>query len=130
MKLIRTPKTPTEKFEYFLQKIGGLKSGYYSDKPPIISNICECGEGWLPLIQECIEKLIKIGWNKEILQIKEKFGGLRFYTNGINDEMRKIIVEAMEKSYKTCEICGEEGTVRNNRWVRTLCDKHYKKDDE
>jgi len=125
MKIVK--ETPELKFKIFLQNIGGLKSGYYpEDRPPIIGNICECGDGWLPLIQECIQKLIDAGWNKEIIQIKEKFGTLRFYTNKLNDECWKIISEAEEKSAVTCELCGQPGILRKDfPWIRTLCENDY-----
>lgn len=42
----------------------------------------ECGSGWNKLICNLIKDLIDIGWNKEIAQIKEKFGTLRFYPGG------------------------------------------------
>lgn len=116
-------KTKENEFELFLQSIGGLKNGYFTDRPPIITNICECGDGWLPIIRECIEKLIVIGWNKEICQIKEKFGTLRFYTNGLPEEGWKIIEEATNKSSITCEYCGKSGQLRNKSWMQTLCDK-------
>ena len=94
----------SEKFEEYLKSIGGLINGHFPDRPNIVSRYyCECGDGWLPLIQELIEKLIAAGWNKEICQIKEKFAGLRFYTNGQTDECWDLIREYEEKSYNVCE---------------------------
>jgi len=55
-------------------------------------------------------------------QVKEKFGSLRFYTNGFTDEMDKLVDEAECKSEETCEYCGKPGKRRNDGWVRTLCD--------
>ena len=43
---------------------------------------------------------------------------------------RRITVEqlqAEEKSYEICEICGDKGEVRGDYWVRTLCDRCWKK---
>lgn len=55
-------------------------------------------------------------------QVKEKFGGLRFYMTSANDEIRELVSEAEALSYKTCEECGEPGEERDTRWIRTLCD--------
>jgi len=119
----------TLEFENYLKSIGGLISGYRTDLSPITSNICECSEGWLELIKNLIQELIDIGWNKEIVQIKEKFGGLRFYTGELSQEGQKIITKYENLSYKTCEECGKKGTRRDGSWIRTLCDKHAKEND-
>lgn len=87
----------------------------------------EIGPGWYGLVKTLISEAIEKGWNKEICQVKEKFGGLRFYTNGITDEVRQIINKYEEKSYEICEECGEKGQVRSGGWIQTLCDKHYNK---
>ena len=74
-------------FERYLQSIGGLKSSWNTDLNPIISrNICSCGDGWLPMIQELIQELIDAGWHKEVSQIKEKFGLFRNYTKQQNED--------------------------------------------
>lgn len=117
----------SEEFEEYLKSIGGLENGYFMDRPPITVNICECGAGWLDLIKNCIEDLMAIGWNKEICQIKEKFGGLRFYTNGLPEGGFDIIRKYAQLSYQTCEACGNLGEVRDGHWVRTLCDSCHKK---
>ncbi len=60
----------------------------------------------------------------EVLQVKEKFGELRFYTNYTTDEIRNRIGTARAESLRVCEICGQPGTRREHRWIRTLCDEH------
>src|SRR3990167_5443692 len=83
--------------------------------------VASVGDGWLKLVQKCIEELIASGWNKEILQIKEKFGGLRFYANGADDA---IISRYEQLSYTICEECGSTDNVTTEsspRWIRTLC---------
>ena len=56
-------------------------------------------------------------------QVKEKFGGLRFYMTTGTDEMLDLIEEAEEASYKTCEECGSQDATQNsNGWIRTLCE--------
>ena len=59
------------------------------------------------------------------MQIKEKFGSLRFYTGGLIKGGNEIISKYEYKSLETCEVCGDVGDlcIRGN-WYRTLCDKH------
>ena len=116
-----------EKFEEYLIEIGGMENGHFTDRPPILSrHFCSVGDGWLQLLHDCITELIAAGWDKQICQIKEKFGGLRFYINSGTDEIWQIISKYEALSYKTCEVCGETGELRNDiGWYRTLCDKHH-----
>ena len=115
----------SQEFENYLESIGGLKSGYFNDRPPIVKNLCECDDGWLDLIKNLIDELIAIGWDKEICQIKEKFGGLRFYTNGLPEVGWEIISKYEKLSMEICEICGEPGVLRVGGWYKTLCNKHH-----
>jgi len=85
----------------------------------------ECGDGWFKIIDELSAKLEPYGF-VEAAQVKEKFGGLRFYTDGVDsdsfDEIQKLIDEAEMQSYKTCERCGEPGEPKGGGWISTLCD--------
>jgi hypothetical protein len=116
-----------EQMNEFLQSIGGLENGYYSDRPRITDcGFFAVGDGWYPLIKELIEDLIALGWDKQTCQVKEKFGGLRFYINGGSDEIFNRISKAENDSYEICEICGEKGELKTDiGWYTTLCDKHY-----
>lgn len=68
-----------------------------------------------------------------VMQIKEKFGTLRFYLSEETDEMSKLIEEAEAKSAETCEVCGAPGTPgtlgKNGYWITTLCETHKKGKD-
>ena len=114
----------SEEFEKYLESIGGLKNGYFLDRPNIVHNLCQCNDGWLELIKNCIDECIEAGWDKEICQIKEKFGGLRFYINSATDEVFDIIKKYEELSYKTCEFCGttENVGLHGDRWIKTVCE--------
>lgn len=93
----------------------------------------ECDDGWFNLIWEFSEQLEKIANlispdlpRPQMVQVKEKFGGLRLYYWHVPEEYTAIkeLGYALERaSYKTCEVCGEPGSVRKNAWIRTLCDK-------
>jgi len=122
----------TTEFEKYLKSIGGLENGFYTDRPVIVSrHFCNVRDGWLQLIHDCIAELLEANWNKHILQIKEKFGGLRFYIGSGSEEIFNIIIKYEELSWTTCEVCGEQGILRNdcgwqgNKWYKTLCDTHY-----
>lgn len=100
------------------------------DEPPV-------GQGWNGLIDELCVKIInysKYCGCKGIVvkQIKEKFGGLRFYWElqepdicegaweGISD-----LVRATEgKSYSTCEVCGKPGKPTKSGWIKVFCEEH------
>jgi len=98
--------------------------------PPTQNLMCfgfECGSGWFNLIYELSEKLSKQDPSCMVVQVKEKFGGLRFYTNGISEIGYNLIYEYEDKSYSTCELCGNTKTAkkRAGSWIRTLCNKCY-----
>jgi len=87
----------------------------------------ECNDGWFDIIFDLCNKITPLAAEiKEfqVIQIKEKFGGLRFYVSHGNEEIHTIIQDAEELSFKICEICGEPGTLRGG-WLKTLCDKHH-----
>jgi len=62
------------------------------------------------------------------IQVKEKFGGLRFYVNRASDKQYSLIRFAELMSYKTCEVCGStQGTqLYETGWHKTLCPQHAK----
>lgn len=117
-----------DEFETFLRSIGGLMSGYYEDRPLIVSaGSFGVGEGWFGLLKKLIEEAIEAGWDKKLCQSKEKFAGLRFYINAAPPQVHDIISKYENLSFEICEECGELGKVRIGGWMRTLCDLHAKK---
>jgi hypothetical protein len=113
----------------FLQSIGGLKNGIYTDREPITdAYYFEVEQGWNQLIKDLISDLIKMGWNREVIQVKEKFGTLRFYINEATDDIHRRIAKAEMESSTICEATGKPGKLRNDLgWWRTLCDEEYDK---
>lgn len=65
----------------------------------------------------------KVEWVR-VAQIKEKFGGLRFYYDGGDEHIGGMIDMAESWASHTCETCGDRGKRRDGGWIRTLCDKH------
>lgn len=95
----------------------------FRDKTPYQAYGDETQGGWKALIDPLIEMCARKG--NEIAQIKEKFGGLRFYVGGyVDDELNAAILQAEAASFKMCEVCGAEGSVRGGGWLKTLCDEH------
>lgn len=95
------------------------------------------GVGWWPVIERlCANIQSHIDWwntnRKErpvveqvvVEQIKEKFGGLRFYYQGGDDYIRGLVTMAEAWADSSCEECGKPGTRRSGGWIRTLCDEH------
>lgn len=68
-------------------------------------------------VPEPVEQVVAI-------QVKEKFGGLRFYYNGGDDYIKGVVDMAEEMSYVTCEECGAPGKPTKGGWIRTLCKEH------
>lgn len=86
------------------------------------------GPGWAPLIHRIFDTLQNIKGTVKIVQVKEKFAGLRVYTDYMNDELEAVIRQAERESFTICEECGEPGKVRGRGWHYTSCDFHAKDD--
>jgi len=105
----------------------------------------ECGDGWYTLIEELAKDIqnhvdhqnetytykVERGEAKEedrpdyqvrAVQVKQKFGGLRFYINGGNEYIDGMITFAESMSYKTCEHCGNPGRTCGGGWIYTFCE--------
>jgi hypothetical protein len=86
-------------------------------------------DGWFHLIWSLCEDLEPLvagyeretGQSFEVLQVKEKFGGLRFYVNEGSDPIWQRIERAEMDSLRTCEVCGKLAQ-QNDVWTKTLCD--------
>jgi len=95
-------------------------------KGTMISNIA-CRDGWFDIIWNLCEEIEAM--RPTVLQIKEKFGGLRFYASFPKDYSEQgweVIREAEKQSSETCEECGQPGEFRvRNGWRLTACDKCY-----
>ena len=64
-----------------------------------------------------------------VVQVKEKFGSLRFYINGGTEEHYNYIRFAEDLSARTCETCGAPGKMRGQGWYYTACDEHTEEGD-
>lgn len=59
--------------------------------------------GWLPLVERLVRRLISLGWNRQLAQVKSKLGRMRFHIGEGTQEMFDLIDKAKERSE-------EEGT--------------------
>lgn len=66
----------------------------------------------------------------EAVQVKEKFGTLRFYIDYGDDSVYAFIAMAESMSARTCETCGKPGKLRGTGWVYTSCNDHAKDGDK
>lgn len=91
------------------------------------------GDGWFQLIdtlcralQGTVDRTRPPHPQVVATQVKEKFGGLRFYVNGVDDYQRGMIDMAEEMSYHLCEECGASGQsfVTQSEWHTTRCERH------
>jgi hypothetical protein len=94
-------------------------------------------KGWWPILQAlCANIQHHIDWwnkNREtrpvveqvvVEQIKEKFGGLRFYYTGGDEKIQGMVRMAEAWADRSCEECGAPGRTREGGWIKTLCDHH------
>lgn len=99
------------------------------------------GAGWWPIIEALSGQIQSyIDWKNRsaeagykdfqpvnqvvVEQVKEKFGGLRFYYTGGDEQIHGMVRMAESWAAHTCEECGHPGKSRGGGWIKTLCDKH------
>lgn len=80
-------------------------------------------EGWAKIaeqLQARLEPFMAAGG--KVVQVKEKFGGLRVYTEGDNPPDLDDLCEAAET---TCVECGAPGAMTTKRgWISPRCEAH------
>jgi hypothetical protein len=99
------------------------------DNPPLL--YFSIGAGWLQIVSELNKKLLFIDTTYTIFQIKEKFGGLRFYASfgnisPIAENISRDLIDVAERSSMfTCEICGRFGNRSElKHWMSARCTNH------
>lgn len=96
------------------------------------SRSISCGPGWYPMIAELHLKLSRVDVDYDVLQVKEKYGTLRYYAHThtddsiILDDFDALIEEAENRSAQICELCGNPGQLSasenlGERRYKTLC---------
>jgi hypothetical protein len=92
------------------------------------------GEKGVAVIQEDIDDA-KVKVDEEaakvptVVEVKEKFGTLRFYIQAGTDAHYNYISFAESMSAVTCETCGSPGKRLGHGWIYTACETHAHDDD-
>jgi hypothetical protein len=98
----------------------------------------ELGVGWFKIMGECFKAISEEKKRHpaaifNLLQIKEKFGGLRVYYEAKPQEFRNAIMpfidHAKDRCAETCEMCSAPGKLINAGWMRVACQEHTKLKD-
>lgn len=81
--------------------------------------------GWEALYRQLLADLVAAGISVEVTEAKEKFGTLRVYLAGRNDDAAPFIAAAEQRSARICQQCGlpSELMVRSHFYA-TLCPLH------
>ena len=83
------------------------------------------GKGWARIINNLYDAKPK---GVSVIQVKEKYGTLRFYVGSAPEWFFDLIDYYEEQSGEICENCGAKGTTVSLRgWLKTVCDECYKK---
>lgn len=98
-----------------------------------------CGDGWISILEDLFEKISFVVKRDNLIdfrvvQVKEKFGDLRVYTNNSNQEIKDLIRDAEKLCSISCSECGElsshttkggspDRDQAKRRWVSNLCEK-------
>lgn len=88
-------------------------------------------EGWYELVEPLISFVEENGGT--VLDVKEKFGGLRFYYSepenydeDVWNDFERMVNQAEQDSLVTCEYTGKSGKIRKiNGWLKCVCDEVY-----
>ena len=92
------------------------------------------GEGWFFLVWDLCASLEAIARQQvsdgyppmRIVQVKEKFGGLRYYLQGATEEARAMTRAASVQAETICEACGRSANYCRSRngWWKAFCLVH------
>ena len=88
-----------------------------------------CGAGWYPILARLLADLAVIRREDvltrlRVVQVKEKFGGLRVHVDGGNERIQARIADAETEAATTCEHCGgpSPGLRSHGGWYGNICD--------
>lgn len=117
----------------FSQPYGGIAVG--KGWWPIIETLCDQIDSytkWRNNTREALQKdnpynhkIPKKVPQVVVQQIKEKFGGLRFYYEGGDEHIGGMVRMAESWAHRSCEDCGAPATKQTTGWIRNVCDKHF-----
>ena len=94
----------------------------------------ECNDGWYHILSNLMDSIYRYCESNnvkvpDVLQVKEKYGQLEFYTQGGDELIDGMIWFAGDLSRHTCEFCGTTKNVNQTEgWIYTVCDECYIKE--
>ena len=96
-----------------------------------------CGDGWFGLIYKLSQDIEEVAREGGLSpdspewplcrQVKEKLGSLRFVVFaveerlGIYERISELRLAALNRSFQTCEYCGQPGELVTDSCITTLC---------
>lgn len=96
---------------------------------PGFASYIEIDEGWYQIVIDCDKELTELDPSYRIVQIKEKFGGLRYYFNPSEGcdkptfwKMKEVVYKYEGLAWQTCEATGKPGILMKSigGWYKTL----------
>lgn len=111
--------------KYPFLRLRNLMTGKY-DRSTKVTWLDGMPGGWRKAFGEpMMEELANALKGEELLitQVKEKFGGLRFYCQGASREVYDIISKYERMSYYICISCGKPATKISMGWISPYCDQ-------
>lgn len=89
----------------------------------------ECGNGWYPAVHAALSFASKRNEEKQlglrIIQVKEKFAGLRIYHLGGDELTEACFSAASIIAGSMCDVCSRLGYADNQAgWVAVRCEEH------
>ncbi len=123
-----TKKSEDNLYKKYPKMLAGFKMG---PQESCLAFGCEHDDGWYIIIDTLLwsigNRIKTKNLSINIQQIKEKFGGLRFYYSGGDDVIDGMVTLAENMSYVTCEKCGSTNNVTQTKgWIVSLCPKCMK----
>ena len=98
-----------------------------TDRNEVLSVFKHVRPGWSQIVERLDRRLSALDPHYDLVQVKQKLGGLRYY---IKTERREsfgeidvAVLDAERDAERTCELCGDEGVlhISERGWLRTLC---------
>lgn len=150
------PSTAYSESTFNMSKYTEFKHSMETKFPKLFPNPYggfEIGEGWWPIVEALCNQIQhhidQVDKRREYLlsyspddspipdpipqvvvdQVKEKFGGLRFYYHGGDEYIGGLVTMAESWASRTCEQCGNAGKLRGSSWLYTACAEHTKLTD-
>ena len=119
---------PYPEHEHLKQPLLDVLSHIHQDWPQILN----INFGWFSLVTTLHKKIKHIDPTYRIIQIKQKFGSLRYYieTQYAYGTIERSIIDSLishaeMRSVNMCEQCESFGTmITKDKWMRVACDEH------